>query len=257
MALLELRHLHKSFHRRGAPPLHAVNDVSLRVEDGECVALVGESGSGKSTLGRLALRLLAPDSGQVLLGGQDFATLSGAALRAARMTIQPVFQDASATFNPRRTVRGLFGQALAQAGKPDTSDLRICELLERVELRPAGDLLGRYPSELSGGQRQRLSIARALATEPRLIIADEPLSGADVSIRAQILDLLAELQTTAGLSYLLITHDMLLARAFSSRIAVMYQGRIVESGPTETVLGAPTQPYTQRLITAVQSIDRE
>jgi ABC-type glutathione transport system ATPase component len=255
VSLLELRHLNMVFHRRGAPPLHAVNDVSLTVDPGECVALVGESGSGKSTLGRLALGLMVPDSGQVLWHGQDFSTLSGARLRQARMTIQPVFQDASATFNPRRSVRALLRQALQQAGKPDLSDARIGALLERVELRPAADLLNRYPNELSGGQRQRLSIARALATEPQLIIADEPLSGADVSLRAQILDLLADLQAKAGVGFLLITHDMLLARAIATRVAVMHQGRIVETGDTATVLHQPTHPYTRRLIAAIQSVD--
>jgi ABC-type glutathione transport system ATPase component len=255
MPLLELHHLHKTFHRRGAPPLHAVNNVSLAVDAGECVALVGESGSGKSTLGRLALRLLAPDRGHVLLDGTDTATLSGPALRRARMTIQPVFQDASAAFNPRRTVRGLLCQALELAGIPGRSDATLCTLLERVELRPAAALLPRYPAELSGGQRQRLAIARALATAPRLIIADEPLSGADVSIRAQILDLLAALQHESGVGFLLITHDMLLARAVSSRIAVMHRGALVETGDTETVLAMPQHPYTQRLLAAVQSVD--
>jgi ABC-type glutathione transport system ATPase component len=255
MALLELRSVCKTFHRRGAAPLRAVDDVSLAIEAGECVALVGESGSGKSTLGRLALRLLTPDRGQVLLEGQDMMRLSGDALRRARMTMQPVFQDASSAFNPRRSVRGLLRQALLQAAKTDTSDAALCTLLERVELHPPAQFLPRYPSELSGGQRQRLAIARALATEPRLIIADEPLSGADVSIRAQILDLLTELQANAGMAYLLITHDMLLARAVSDRIAVMYQGRIVETGPTASVLERPSDPYTQRLIAAVQSVD--
>jgi ABC-type glutathione transport system ATPase component len=255
MTLLELRGVTKIFPRRGGAPLRAVDDVSLSVEAGECVALVGESGSGKSTLGRLALRLLMPNSGQVLLEGQDIALLSGAALRQARMTMQPVFQDAAAAFNPRRTVRALLRQALIQAGKTDRSDAQLCTLLERVELHPAITLLPRYSGELSGGQRQRLSIARALATEPRLIIADEPLSGADVSIRAQILDLLTGLQAAAGVAYLLITHDMLLARAVSDRIAVMYRGRIVESGPTASVLDRPADAYTRRLLAAVQSVD--
>lgn len=255
MPLLELRGVTKVFPSRGGAPFRAVDAVSLSVEPGECVALVGESGSGKSTLGRLALRLLLPDSGQVLLEGQDLARLSGEALRRTRMVIQPVFQDASAAFNPRRTVRSLLRQALVQAGKADTSDARICTLLERVELHPPADLLPRFPNELSGGQRQRLAIARALATEPRLIIADEPLSGADVSIRAQILDLLAGLQAESGVAYLLITHDMLLARAVSDRVAVMYHGRIVETGATAAVLDQPGDAYTQRLLAAVQSVD--
>jgi ABC-type oligopeptide transport system ATPase subunit len=223
----------------------------LTVERGECVALVGESGSGKSTLVWLALRLTDADEGEVLFDGAHLHTLSGNALRQARIKMQPVFQDASTAFNPRRTVHTI----LHQAAVGDPSVAHLCALLERVELRPAQPFLARYPNELSGGQRQRLSIARALATEPSLIIADEPLSGADVSLRAQILDLLADLQAQSGVSYLLITHDILLARAFSHRIAVMHQGSIVEGGDTPTVLPAPTHAYTRRLLDAVQSVD--
>jgi ABC-type glutathione transport system ATPase component len=251
MPLLELRHVSKSFARHGATPQRAVNDVSLTVERGECVALVGESGSGKSTLARLALRLIDADEGEVLFDGACLHALSGRELRRARIKMQPVFQDASTAFNPRRTVRTI----LRQAAAADPSEAHLCALLERVELRPALPFLTRYPNELSGGQRQRLSIARALATEPSLIIADEPLSGADVSVRAQILDLLADLQARSGVSYLLITHDILLARAFSHRIAVMHQGSIVEHGDTPTVLHAPTHAYTRRLLDAVQSVD--
>ena len=251
MPLLELRHVSKTFLRRGAPPHRAVDDVSLTVERGECVALVGESGSGKSTLARLALRLIDADAGEVLFDGARLHALSGGALRQARIKMQPVFQDASTAFNPRRTVRTILRQATVGAA----SEAHLCALLERVELRPARPFLARYPNELSGGQRQRLSIARALATAPSLIIADEPLSGADVSVRAQILDLLADLQVQSCVSYLLITHDILLARAFSHRIAVMHQGRIVEYGDTATVLQAPTHAYTHRLLDAVQSVD--
>lgn len=251
MPLLELRNVSKTFTRRGAPSHRAVDDVSLTVEPGECVALVGESGSGKSTLARLALRLIEADAGEVLFDGAHLHALSGTALRDARIRMQPVFQDASTAFNPRRTVRTI----LRQAAVGDPSETHLRALLERVELRPAQAFLARYPNELSGGQRQRLSIARALATEPSLIIADEPLSGADVSVRAQILDLLADLQAQSGVSYLLITHDILLARAFSHRIAVMHQGRIVERGDTPTVLHAPTHAYTRCLLDAVQSVD--
>jgi ABC-type glutathione transport system ATPase component len=247
MPLLELRHLSKTF----GTGRRAVNDVSLTVGQGECVALVGESGSGKSTLARLALRLLDADAGEIRFDGYDLHSLSGSALRRARIKMQPVFQDASTTFNPRRTIRTI----LRQAAAGDPSEAHLCALLERVELRPAAMFLPRYPNELSGGQRQRLSIARALATEPTLIIADEPLSGADVSVRAQILDLLADLQVQSGVSYLLITHDILLARAFSHRIAVMHQGSIVEHGDTASVLRAPRHAYTRRLLEAVQSVD--
>lgn len=251
MPLLELLHVSKTFARRGKPPYRAVDDASLSVERGECLALVGESGSGKSTLARVALRLIDADAGQVLFNGTNLETLSGSALRRARLKMQPVFQDASTAFNPRRRVHTI----LHQAAISNPSEAHLCALLERVELRPASAFLMRYPSELSSGQRQRLSIARALAIEPSLIIADEPLSGADVSVRAQILDLLQDLQAKSGISYLLITHDILLARAFSHRIAVMHQGRIVERGETRSVLRSPEHAYTLRLIEAVQSVD--
>ena len=169
--------------------------------------------------------------------------------------MQPIFQDPAASFNPRRTVRAILAQALVEAGASSAGDDELGALLARVELRPAGDYLGRYPHELSGGQRQRLAIARAIAPRPVVIIADEPLSGADVSIRAQILNLLIDLQREGGVAYLLITHDMLVARAFSHRVAVMYRGRIVEEGPTAEVLSAPRHPYTRSLIAAVQSLD--
>ena len=253
--LLELRGLSKAFHRHGAPPLRAVDDVSLHVNAGECVALVGESGSGKSTLARIALQLIVPDRGEVFLGGRSLARLAPSQLREARLAMQPIFQDPSAAFNPRRTVCAILGQALAQLPAADLSDAQLSALLARVELRPGMDYLNRYPHELSGGQRQRLAIARAIATRPAVIIADEPLSGADVSIRAQILNLLADLQRVSGVAYVLVTHDMLVARAFSHRVSVMYQGRIVEEGPTGEVLATPRHPYTQSLIAAVQSLD--
>jgi len=253
--VLELTQLSKTFRPRDATPLRAVDDASLHIDRGECVALVGESGSGKSTLARLALRLMAPDSGTVTLQGRSLMQLSSPALRAARLTMQPIFQDPAASFNPRRTVRAILTQVLLQAGATSVGDEQLGALLARVELRPAGDYLSRYPHELSGGQRQRLAIARAIAPQPAVIIADEPLSGADVSIRAQILNLLVDLQRDSGVAYLLITHDMLVARAFSHRVAVMYRGRIIEEGPTGEVLAAPRHPYTQRLIAAVQALD--
>jgi ABC-type glutathione transport system ATPase component len=253
--VLELSRLSKTFRPRDAVPLRAVDDVSLHIDRGECVALVGESGSGKSTLARLALRLIPPDGGTITLQGQSLMQLSPPALRAARLTMQPIFQDPAASFNPRRTVRAILSQVLVQAGATSVADKQLDALLARVELRPARDYLGRYPHELSGGQRQRLAIARAIAAQPAVIIADEPLSGADVSIRAQILNLLVDLQRDSGVAYLLITHDMLVARAFSHRVAVMYRGRIIEEGPTDQVLAAPRHPYTQSLIAAVQSLD--
>ena len=253
--VLDIRGVTKVFPRHGAPPLRAVDNASLCVDAGECVALVGESGSGKSTLARVALQLIKPDAGDVLLDGQSLSELSPSALRAARLAMQPVFQDPAAAFNPRRTVRAILRQALAQLTGADTSDAKLASLLERVELRPGADYLDRYPHQLSGGQRQRLALGRAIATQPKVVIADEPLSGADVSIRAQLLNLMTDLQRESGVAYLLVTHDMLVARAFSNRVSVMYRGRIVEEGPTDVVLGAPRHDYTRALISAVQSLD--
>jgi ABC-type glutathione transport system ATPase component len=253
--LLELAGLAKTFRRPGAPPVQAVRDVDLSVGAGETVALVGESGSGKSTLGRLALCLLRLDAGTVRLAGQTLSDLSTARLRAARVAMQPVFQDPAASLNPRRTVLALLGQALRQRGDANIAG-RAISLLEDVGLAPAVDLLDRLPHQLSGGQRQRLAIARALAMEPRLIIADEPLSGADVSIRGQILNLLADLQAQRGVAYLMITHDISLARAFAHRVAVMRAGELVETGPTATVLTSPAHAYTRALIDAVPTLDR-
>lgn len=254
--VLELLHLSKMFPLRGAAPLLAVANVSLTVAAGECVALVGESGSGKSTLARLALRLIEPDAGEVLLAGRSLMRIRRGELRRARRGMQPVFQDPTASFNPRRTVRALLRQALEGAGDRDARDHQIAELLDAVRLKPAADYLDRYPHELSGGQGQRLAIARALAPRPAVIIADEPLSGADVSIRAQILNLLIDLEHRSRIAYLLITHDMLVAGSFSHRIAVMYRGRIVEQGQTGAVLRAPLHPYTQALLAVVPSLDR-
>ena len=253
--VLDIRGVTKEFRRHGAPPLRAVDNASLRVDAGECVALVGESGSGKSTLARIALQLIEPDTGEVSLDGTLLSGLSPSALRVARLAMQPVFQDPASAFNPRRTVRAILRQALAQLSGSDLSDANLVSLLGRVELRPGADYLDRYPHQLSGGQRQRLALARAIATRPKIIIADEPLSGADVSIRAQLLNLMTDLQRESGVAYLLVTHDMLVARAFSHRVNVMHRGRIVEEGPTEVVLGAPRHDYTRALISAVQSLD--
>ena len=253
--VLDIRGVSKVFRRHGAAPLRAVDNVSLQVHAGECVAQVGESGSGKSTLARIALQLIVPDRGEVLLGGALLSALSPAQLRTARLAMQPIFQDPSAAFNPRRTVRAILRQAQLLLPHSDPVDAQLIALLQRVELRPGEDYLDRYPHELSGGQRQRLAIARAIATRPSVIIADEPLSGADVSIRAQLLNLLADLQRDSSVAYVLVTHDMLVARAVSHRVSVMYQGRIVEEGPTQAVLATPRHPYTQSLIAAVQSLD--
>jgi ABC-type glutathione transport system ATPase component len=251
--LLVLDHVSKTFHRSGGERIQAVRDASLSVAAGETVALVGESGSGKSTLGRIALGLLAPDTGRVSLDGRCLGQLAPSEMRRVRVSMQPVFQDASASLNPRRTASELLRQAFRR--DPADAATRSVDLLDRVGLRPGSAYLARYPHELSGGQRQRLAIARALAAEPRIIIADEPLSGADVSIRGQLLNLFLDIRERQTMAYLMITHDISVARAFADRVAVMQHGEIVEVGRAESVLGAPRHPYTRQLVAAVPSID--
>jgi peptide/nickel transport system ATP-binding protein len=257
VTLFEVSHVSKTFVQRGAPPFKALDDVSLDINAGECIAIVGESGSGKSTLARVALRLIEPDHGDVLLCGESVLGMPAEKWSRLRLSMQPVFQDPSSAFNPRRTVQSSLEQAIGQCElKEEVSRReRALELLGQVELRPADDFLTRYPHQLSGGQRQRLGIARALATRPRLIVADEPLSGADVSIRAQILNLLLDLLKQQNIAILMITHDMLVARAIADRVVVMHRGRVVETGTTGEVMDAPKDPYTQRLLSAVLSVE--
>jgi len=250
--LLVLENVDKDFKLPGGAVLHAVRAVSLTVHAGEIVALVGESGSGKSTLGRIALGLLAADSGEVVFDGQNLTGLSPARFRDLRTGMQPIFQDPTASLNPRRTVRQLLMQALWK--QPHEGEARCIRLLNDVGLRPAVQYLDRYPHELSGGQRQRVSIARSLAMEPKLIIADEPLSGADVSIRGQVLNLLLDIQRSRHVAYLMITHDISIARAFADRVAVMMKGELVEVGAAETVLRTPAHEYTRRLVAAVPAL---
>lgn len=258
MPILELKNISKTFHQRGGEPLKAVDDVSIELEAGECLAIVGESGSGKSTLARIALSLLQHDSGEVIVKGRALSQMSKEERYDTRLIMQPVFQDPAGSFNPRRTVASSMAQALNQNMERSAKVReRSMELLAQVGVKPAAEFLPRLPHELSGGQRQRLAIARALALDPEIIIADEPLSGADVAIRAQVLNLMVDLQRARGLAYLLITHDMLVARAISNRVAVMYRGRIVEEGPTETIMNHPKDPYTIRLLRAVQSVDED
>jgi ABC-type glutathione transport system ATPase component len=252
--LLALQGITHSFRRSGGSLVQAVRAASLEVGHGETVALVGESGSGKSTLGRIALGLLAPDEGRVLLDGKPFSEMSSRGLRRERIALQPIFQDATASLNPRRPVRELLAQALRQR-RAGAIEAQSVDLLDSVGLRPGREYLQRYPHELSGGQRQRLAIARALAMRPRLIVADEPLSGADVSIRGQILNLLGDIKKERGLAYLMITHDISIARAFADRVAVMSQGEIVEQGPASVVLISPAHDYTKRLLASVASAE--
>ena len=250
--LLVLDGISKTFRQGRHHLLHALRDVSLTVHAGEIVALVGESGSGKSTLGRIALGLLAPDAGSITFDGSRFDQLSPEQFRELRTGMQPIFQDPTSSLNPRRTVRELLTQALWKT--PADAAGRCVSLLEDVGLRPALQYLDRYSHELSGGQRQRVSIARSLAMEPKLIIADEPLSGADVSIRGQVLNLLLDIQHSRNVAYLMITHDISIARAFADRVAVMMQGELVEVGPAEEVLRTPSHAYTKRLVAAVPAL---
>ena len=250
--LLVLDQVGKNFRGAGGSVMAAVKGVSLTVHAGEIVALVGESGSGKSTLGRIALGLLQPDAGSVTFDGHRLTGLSPEEFRKLRTGMQPIFQDPTASLNPRKTVRELLMQALWT--RPGEGEARCARLLEDVGLRPAAQYLDRYPHELSGGQRQRVSIARSLAMEPKLIIADEPLSGADVSIRGQVLNLLLDIQRSRDVAYLMITHDISIARAFADRVAVMMKGELVEVGPADTVLREPGHAYTRRLVAAVPAL---
>ncbi len=251
--LLELRSISKTYRRRGVGDVVAVNDVSLSINHSEIVALVGESGSGKSSLARIALSLTRPDSGSVLLNGEELANMPKARLRRLRHSVQPVFQDPTAALNPRRSVRQLMSQAMPSAVKGKALDQEVIRGLEAVGLVPGEQYLQRFPHELSGGQRQRLCIARAIAAEPSLIVADEPLSGADVSTRGQILNLLIDLRRRRDLAFLFITHDISVAQAFAHRVAVMFRGAIVEVGEATEIVANPRHEYTQLLIRSATS----
>ena len=231
--------------------VHAVEDISFSLHAGETLALVGESGCGKSTTGRSILRLVEPDSGTVLFEGEDVRALDRAGLRAARRRMQMIFQDPFASLNPRKTVGGAIAEPMIVHGllsRVDARD-RVSELLRKVGLSP--DMASRFPHEFSGGQRQRLCIARALALAPKLLVADEAVSALDVSIKAQVINLLMDLQAEMGLAYLFISHDIAVVERVSHRIAVMYLGEIVEIGPRAAVMENPQHPYTKRLMEAV------
>lgn len=237
--------------RGQASHVKAVESVSLDVYAGQTVAVVGESGSGKSTLGRLLLRLLQPSAGQVYFQGQDIFGMKRAQLRAFRRQAQIILQDPYASLNPRMRVERIIREPLDIYGEGSRAERqkRVGELLERVGLNQNQ---GRaYPAELSGGQRQRVGIAAALALSPRLIIADEPTSSLDVSVQAQTLNLLADLQRDLGLTYVFITHDLSVVQHISDRVAVMYLGKIVEEAPTASLFSAPQHPYTQVLFSAI------
>jgi peptide/nickel transport system ATP-binding protein len=231
--------------------VRAVDRVSLSVQRGQTLGLVGESGSGKSTFGRAIVRLLRPTSGAILLDGQDIAQLRGRSLNAIRGRLQMVFQDPSASLDPTMSVGSSIAEPLElrKWSKADARRTRVDELIGLVGLRTADR--DRYPHELSGGQRQRVGIARALALQPELIVADEPVSALDVSIRAQILALLRELQQRLGLTFLFVSHDLAVIRQVSSDVAVMYLGRIMERGPAARLFAKPLHPYTVALLSAI------
>ncbi|MCC6162891.1 MAG: ABC transporter ATP-binding protein [Acidobacteria bacterium] len=255
MPLIEVEALDKRYEQRvlwGAPRVtHAVRDVSFTIDAGETFGLVGESGSGKTTTGRCLLRLIEPTGGRVRFNGEDLLSLDRRALRARRRQMQMVFQDPYASLNPRHRVSTILTEPL-DIHKVGTSTWRLAraeELLELVGLDR--DAVTRYPHEFSGGQRQRIGIARALALEPSFIVADEPVSALDVSVQAQIVNLLAQLQQQLSLTYLFISHDLRLVRHICTRAAVMYRGRIVELAPVDTLFESPRHPYTQALLSAV------
>ncbi len=236
------------FGRKSIRTVKAVNGVSFTVARGEAFGIVGESGSGKSTLASAIVRLLRPTQGRIAVGGQDVTSLREAALRSLRRDLQMVFQDTKSSLNPYLKVEQIIREPLVTHGLQ--SDRRtILEILTRVGLGEAH--VDRYPHQLSGGQRQRIGIARAIALSPRLIVADEPVSALDVSIQAQILNLLRSLRTDLGLSFVLISHDIAVVSFFCQRVGVMYLGRMVEIGPTRSVMREPGHPYTKALIAAV------
>ena len=237
--------------RRNVGTVRAVDGVSLTLKQGEILGLVGESGCGKSTLGRTILQLIPPTDGAVILAGKNLAELHGNDLREARADFQMIFQDPYASLNPRMTVFDTLAEAIGAHKKIPAGETpaRVGALLEKVGLSPR--FVKKYPHEFSGGQRQRIAIARALAVEPKLIIADEPVSALDVSIQAQIINLLAKLSREMGLTLIFISHDLSVVKHISDRIAVMYLGKIVELGPATEVFERPLHPYTKALVSAV------
>jgi peptide/nickel transport system ATP-binding protein/oligopeptide transport system ATP-binding protein len=260
VALLEVRNLTKEFTRsqglfQKPAVVRAVDGVTFAVDEGETLGLVGESGSGKTTTGRCILRLIEPTSGEVRFRGEDVLAFSSARLRQARREMQIVFQDPYSSLNPRMRVGDIVEEPLVihRTGPKSQRRARVAELFELVGLDPSQ--LSRYPHQFSGGQRQRIGLARALALNPSFIIADEPVSALDVSVQAQVVNLLMDLQERLKLTYLFIAHDLRLVRHVCSRVAVMYLGRIVEMGETGRLFESPAHPYTRALLSAIPMPD--
>jgi ABC-type oligopeptide transport system ATPase subunit len=260
MPLVEVSHLVKQFTRgggflRAGTVVHAVDDVSFTIEEGETFGLVGESGSGKTTTGRCVLRLIEPSSGEIRFRGENVLAFPRRRLREARRDMQIVFQDPYSSLNPRMRARQIVEEPLIihRLGARAVRRTRVAELFELVGLDPVH--LERYPHEFSGGQRQRIGLARALALNPSFVILDEPVSALDVSVQAQVVNLLMDLQQRLRLTYLFIAHDLRLVEHICSRVAVMYLGKIVEMGPAAALFAAPQHPYTRALLSAIPVVD--
>ncbi len=250
-AFLDIRDLSKTYDGPGGAVVKALDGVSLTLERGEVLGIVGESGCGKSTLGRALLRLIEPSGGEVYFEGENLVALSAGGLKRRRRDLQIIFQDPFGSLNPRHKVGTIIREPLDVhgIGSRQSRGERVAELLRLVGLPP--EAAERYPHEFSGGQRQRISIARALALDPKLIVADEPVSALDVSIQSQVINLIVDLRARLGLSMIFISHDLSVIRHVSDRIAVMYLGRIVETGPAEEIMTAPMHPYTQALLSSI------
>ncbi|MDD1418887.1 dipeptide ABC transporter ATP-binding protein [Dolichospermum sp. ST_sed1] len=257
MSILEVKNLYKSFPIYGGifhkqvGAVQAVNDVSFSLEKGETIGVVGESGCGKTTLGRTLVRLYEPTSGTVLVNGKDFRSYHGDDLKHARRDFQMIFQDPYASLNPRMSVRAILEEPLKLHGIGNAEERlkSVLKIAEIVGLRR--DALARYPHEFSGGQRQRIGIARSLILNPKIVIADEPVSALDVSIQSQVLNLLNDLKKEFGLSYIFITHDLAVVKFISDKIMIMYLGRMMEVGYTDDIFAAPQHPYTKALLSSI------
>lgn len=254
--LLELKQISKQF-KNGKKKLIAVNDFSLQIFPGEILGLVGESGCGKSTIGKMILRLIEPTSGRIFFDKQDLGSLPKKQLKEVRRRLQMIFQDPYASLNPRMTVQDIIGEPLEihNLAKADDKKKKVEHLLSLVGLNSAA--MSRFPHEFSGGQRQRIGIARSLAVEPQFLVCDEPISALDVSIQAQIVNLLKELQSKMGLTYLFIAHDLAMIKYIATRVAVMYKGNLLELATSDELYQSPLHPYTQLLLSSIPVPDPE